>query len=60
MSLRDNILFGKSYMETKYIKVIEACALLPDLSILAGGDMTEIGEKVQNSNKQQQPQKQQQ
>ena len=46
MTLRDNILFGKPYHEKKYRKVLEACALLPDLQILAGGDMTEIGEKV--------------
>lgn len=29
-----------------YDKVLEACALLPDLSIIPGGDMTEIGERV--------------
>lgn len=46
MTLRDNILFGKKYQEKKYKKVLESCALLPDLEILAGGDMTEIGEKV--------------
>ena len=46
MTLRDNILFGKRYQERKYKKVLEACALLPDLEILSGGDMTEIGEKV--------------
>ncbi|KAL4216368.1 hypothetical protein ACF0H5_024095 [Mactra antiquata] len=45
MTLRDNILFGKNYQEKKYDKVLESCALLPDLKILAGGDMTEIGEK---------------
>ncbi|XP_053387089.1 multidrug resistance-associated protein 1-like [Mercenaria mercenaria] len=45
MTLRDNILFGKKYQEKKYRKVLETCALLPDLEILAGGDMTEIGEK---------------
>ncbi|KAL4216728.1 hypothetical protein ACF0H5_024451 [Mactra antiquata] len=45
MTLRDNILFGKVYNERKYRKVIESCALLPDLQILAGGDQTEIGEK---------------
>lgn len=46
MTLRDNILFGKPFNDRKYRKVLEACALLPDLQILAGGDMTEIGEKV--------------
>lgn len=28
-----------------YHKVLEACALVPDLKILPGGDQTEIGEK---------------
>nr|XP_040031715.1 ATP-binding cassette sub-family C member 3 isoform X1 [Gasterosteus aculeatus aculeatus] len=44
-SLRDNILFGKPYNEQKYCCVLEACALTPDLEVLPGGDMTEIGEK---------------
>lgn len=46
-TLRDNILFGKPYSEQKYRCVLEACALTPDLEVLPGGDMTEIGEKVQ-------------
>ncbi|XP_077406385.1 ATP-binding cassette sub-family C member 3 isoform X1 [Vanacampus margaritifer] len=44
-TLRDNILFGKAYNEQKYHCVLEACALTPDLQVLPGGDMTEIGEK---------------
>jgi hypothetical protein len=48
MTLRDTILFGRDYQESKYRTVIEKCALLPDLQILTGGDMTEIGEKVKN------------
>jgi len=32
--------------EKKYQRVLEACALLPDLEVLPGGDMAEIGEKV--------------
>ncbi|XP_020774879.1 ATP-binding cassette sub-family C member 3 isoform X3 [Boleophthalmus pectinirostris] len=44
-TLRDNILFGKPYQEAKYRCVLEACALTPDLEVLPGGDMTEIGEK---------------
>ena len=48
-TLRDNILFGKDYDHEKYEKVLEACALKPDLEILPGGDMTEIGEKVPSS-----------
>lgn len=45
-TLRDNILFGKPFNEQKYRCVLETCALTPDLEVLPGGDMTEIGEKV--------------
>ncbi|CAG7830574.1 unnamed protein product, partial [Allacma fusca] len=45
VTLRDNILFGRPFEPPKYEKVIEACALKPDLEILPGGDQTEIGEK---------------
>ena len=44
-TLKNNILFGKKYNENLYKKVIESCALIPDLQILQGGDQTEIGEK---------------
>ena len=33
-----------------YERVINSCALGPDLEILPGGDQTEIGEKVGNHN----------
>ena len=45
-TLRENILFGKTHDPKRYGKVIRNCALAPDLEILPGGDMTEIGEKV--------------
>ncbi|KAK7499154.1 hypothetical protein BaRGS_00009701 [Batillaria attramentaria] len=44
-SLRENILFGSSYVWRKYKKVITACALQPDIDQLPSGDLTEIGEK---------------
>ncbi|KAJ2522373.1 hypothetical protein H4217_000798 [Coemansia sp. RSA 1939] len=44
-TLRDNILFGHRLDQEFYDKVIDACALRPDLGILPSGDMTEIGEK---------------
>ncbi|XP_067393213.1 ATP-binding cassette sub-family C member 2 isoform X2 [Emydura macquarii macquarii] len=44
-TLKDNILFGSELDETRYQRVLEACALLPDLQLLPGGDLTEIGEK---------------
>lgn len=45
-TLKKNILFNKSVSERRYQSVLEACALKPDLEMLPGGDMTEIGEKV--------------
>ncbi|XP_006831305.1 PREDICTED: canalicular multispecific organic anion transporter 1 [Chrysochloris asiatica] len=44
-TIKDNILFGSELDENKYQQVLEACALLPDLEILPGGDLAEIGEK---------------
>ncbi|KAM5140785.1 ATP-binding cassette sub-family C member 2-like [Mantella aurantiaca] len=44
-TLKDNILFGAPLEEQRYQRVLEACALLPDLEILPGGDLSEIGEK---------------
>lgn len=48
-TLRDNVLFGSPFEEERFWKVIEACALVPDLKLLAGGELTEIGEKVRSS-----------
>ncbi|CEG65978.1 hypothetical protein RMATCC62417_02643 [Rhizopus microsporus] len=44
-SIRDNILFGLPYVESRYRDTLYACALNKDLEILEDGDMTEIGEK---------------
>ncbi|KAL5019777.1 hypothetical protein ScPMuIL_002669 [Solemya velum] len=44
-TVQNNILFGKKYEKQKYDKVLESCALGPDLEILQAGDQTEIGEK---------------
>ncbi|TKS85591.1 Canalicular multispecific organic anion transporter 1 ATP-binding cassette sub-family C member 2 [Collichthys lucidus] len=44
-TLRDNILFGSPNEERRFQEVIQACALAPDLELLPGGDLTEIGEK---------------
>ncbi|KAI8378125.1 P-loop containing nucleoside triphosphate hydrolase protein [Choanephora cucurbitarum] len=44
-SIRDNILFGLPYVESRYRDTLYACALDKDLSILEDGDQTEIGEK---------------
>ncbi|XP_060696408.1 multidrug resistance-associated protein 1 isoform X2 [Hemiscyllium ocellatum] len=47
-SLRANIIFGQELMGDWYRKVVEGCALLPDLETLPAGDETEIGEKGVN------------
>ena len=47
-TLRDNILFGRTYEPTRYARVLDACALHEDLKLLAAGDLTEIGEKGVN------------
>ncbi|XP_028278726.1 ATP-binding cassette sub-family C member 2 isoform X2 [Parambassis ranga] len=44
-TVRDNILFGSHDEEERFQEVIRACALAPDLQLLPGGDLTEIGEK---------------
>ncbi|XP_054167266.1 ATP-binding cassette sub-family C member 2-like [Oppia nitens] len=47
-SLKNNILFGKTFDRELYDRVIDNCALRQDLSQLSGGDETEIGEKGVN------------
>ncbi|GKU04827.1 unnamed protein product [Fusarium langsethiae] len=42
-SLRDNILFGLPFIEERYNKTVEVCALKKDLQILTDGDKTELG-----------------
>ncbi|XP_029673301.1 multidrug resistance-associated protein 1 isoform X1 [Formica exsecta] len=44
-TLQDNVLFGKALNKSIYNRVIEGCALSPDLKMLPAGDQTEIGEK---------------
>uniref|UniRef100_A0A3Q3BEI2 ATP binding cassette subfamily C member 2 n=1 Tax=Kryptolebias marmoratus TaxID=37003 RepID=A0A3Q3BEI2_KRYMA len=44
-TLKDNILFGSPCEDKRFKEVIEACALGPDLKLLAAGELTEIGEK---------------
>ncbi|XP_024849651.1 multidrug resistance-associated protein 1-like isoform X3 [Bos indicus] len=46
--LQENILFGSVMQKQLYERVLEACALLPDLEQLPNGDQTEIGEKGVN------------
>ncbi|EJD03803.1 P-loop containing nucleoside triphosphate hydrolase protein [Fomitiporia mediterranea MF3/22] len=46
-TIRDNVIFksNRGYDEQRYNAVVEACALLQDLSMFEAGDLTEIGEK---------------
>ncbi|EFN62768.1 Multidrug resistance-associated protein 1 [Camponotus floridanus] len=44
-TLQDNVLFGKALNKSVYNRIIEGCALSPDLKMLPAGDQTEIGEK---------------
>ncbi|ETV97722.1 hypothetical protein H310_09095 [Aphanomyces invadans] len=48
MSVRDNILFGSPFDSRKYMRVVEACGLLPDFALMAFGDLTEVGSKGRN------------
>ncbi|XP_020232215.1 ABC transporter C family member 13 isoform X1 [Cajanus cajan] len=47
-TVRDNILFGKSYDTERYTDTLQACALDVDVSLMVGGDMAYIGEKGVN------------
>ncbi|KAG0196922.1 hypothetical protein BGX28_009619 [Mortierella sp. GBA30] len=44
-TVRNNILFGKSYDKERYLNTIRACALVSDLKMLINSDKTIIGEK---------------
>ncbi|KAJ1305460.1 hypothetical protein OPQ81_000470 [Rhizoctonia solani] len=44
-TIRDNILFGLEYDESRYNKVLSQCALDKDLALFDAGDQTEVGEK---------------
>jgi ATP-binding cassette, subfamily C (CFTR/MRP), member 1 len=47
-TVKDNIVFGKPYDDALYRQVLHACALEPDLKIMAKGDQTWIGERGGN------------
>ncbi|KAG0591623.1 hypothetical protein KC19_1G189200 [Ceratodon purpureus] len=47
-TVRDNILFGLPYNADKYNRAIRVAGLERDLSLLPGGDLTEIGERGVN------------
>ena len=43
-SVRDNIIFGRSFDSHRYEKVLDKTCLRPDLQQLSNGDHTEVGE----------------
>lgn len=43
-TIRDNILFGKSYDSLWYKSVIDGCCLTADIELLQGGDLVSVGE----------------
>lgn len=47
-TLKNNIMFNKVVNEDRYQRVLEACALIPDLKTFDLGDQAEIGEKGLN------------
>ncbi|KAH9945319.1 ABC protein [Epithele typhae] len=48
-TLRENVLFGQPFEEARYWKAIENASLLPDLQVLADGDLTEAIECPSNA-----------
>ncbi|KAJ6738070.1 ABC TRANSPORTER C FAMILY MEMBER 11-RELATED [Salix koriyanagi] len=47
-TVRDNIIFGSEFEPSRYWKAIDVTALLHDLDLLPGHDLTEIGERGVN------------
>lgn len=47
-SVRENILFGQKFEESRYTECIAMCCLLQDMAALPAGDATEIGERGVN------------
>ncbi|KAF8157929.1 multidrug resistance-associated ABC transporter [Crassisporium funariophilum] len=44
-TIRENILFGSPFDETRYNKVIKQCALERNLELFEAGDSTDVGER---------------
>ncbi|KAJ3564415.1 hypothetical protein NP233_g8309 [Leucocoprinus birnbaumii] len=44
-TIKENILFGSTYDEQRYRKVLHQCGLERDLELFEAGDLTEVGEK---------------
>jgi ABC-type bacteriocin/lantibiotic exporter with double-glycine peptidase domain len=46
-TLRENILFGSSFDQDRFQRVLECCALDKEVAALPLKDLTEVGEKVE-------------
>lgn len=44
-TVRDNILFGRDYEYDRYHRVIQACALSKDMTLLPFQDLTLVGDR---------------
>ena len=44
-TIKNNIIFGSKYDKEKYEHVIDLACLRPDLEVIEGGDLAEIGER---------------
>lgn len=44
-TIRDNIIFGKPFDDTKYNNILQACSLTEDICLLPAGDLTNVGEE---------------
>ena len=44
-TIKQNILFGREYLKSKYLKIIEICSLTKDIETFPYNDNTLIGEK---------------
>jgi ABC-type multidrug transport system fused ATPase/permease subunit len=44
-TVRENITFGKPFVEEKYLQAIKVCSLQSDFDMLIAGDQTTIGER---------------
>ena len=47
-TVRNNIIFHRSYDEEKYNKIVDICQLRPDFELLQNGDLTSISDKGDN------------
>lgn len=43
-TIRDNIVFGRTFDETRYKTVLKVCGLAEDILLLPAGDLTGVGE----------------